>query len=174
MLSQGIPLLSDEYSLMNSLDFQKWFKFENEVITSLSLYGKMINSLNDEDVRVTDRLTLPRQRLKGFQYARIGPVDSGDYVGGNYATALNFSSTLPMIFPSLETVDFKYFLDVGNVWGVDYSSSIDQSNTIRSSTGLTVDWFTPIGPMNFSIAQDLSKADSDKTEGFQFNLGTTF
>ena len=174
VIAQGIPLISDEYALMNSLDFQKWFKFDNEVITSLSLYGKMINSLNDEDVRITDRLTLPRKRLKGFQYGRIGPVDSGDYVGGNYATALNFSSTLPMIFPSLETVDFRYFLDVGNVWGVDYSSSIDQSNTIRSSTGLTVDWFTPIGPMNFSLAQDLSKADSDKTEGFQFNLGTTF
>ena len=73
----------------------------------------------------------------------------GDYVGGNYATALNFTSTLPMIFPTLETIDFKYFLDVGNVWGVDYSSSIDESNAIRSSTGFTVDWFTPIGPMNF-------------------------
>ena len=174
IIAQGIPLISDEYALMNSLDLQKWFKFDNEVITSLSLYGKMINSLNDEDVRVTDRLSLPRKRLKGFQYGRIGPVDSGDYVGGNYATALNFSSTLPMILPSLETIDFKYFLDVGNVWGVDYSSTIDESNEIRSSTGITVDWFTPIGPMNFSLAQDLSKADTDKTEGFQFNLGTTF
>ena len=174
VIAQGIPLVSDEYALENSLDYQKWLKFNNDVVTSFSLYGKMINSLNDEDVRVTDRLTLPRKKLKGFQYAKIGPVDSGDYVGGNYATALNFTSTLPMIFPSLETIDFKYFLDVGNVWGVDYSSSIDQSNAIRSSTGFTIDWFTPIGPMNFSIAQDLSKAESDKTEGFQFNLGTTF
>ena len=174
VIAQGIPLISDEYALANSFDYQKWLKFDNDVVTSLSLYGKMINSLNDEDVRITDRLTLPRKKLKGFQYAKIGPVDSGDYVGGNYATALNFTSTLPMIFPTLETIDFKYFLDVGNVWGVDYSSSIDQSNAIRSSTGFTVDWFTPIGPMNFSIAQDLSKAESDKTEGFQFNLGTTF
>ena len=46
-----------------------------------------------------------------------------------------------MILPSLETIDFKYFLDVGNV-GVDSSSSIDRSNEIRSSTGFTVDWFT--------------------------------
>ena len=53
--------------------------------------------------------------------------------------------------------------------------SIDDSNTIRSSTGITVDWFTPIGPLNFSYSQDLSKANStDKTESFQFNLGTTF
>ena len=174
VLAQGIPVISEEYALMNSIDFQKWFKFDNEVITSLSIYGKTINSLNDEDVRITDRINLPRKRLKGFQYGKVGPVDAGDYVGGNYATAINLTSTLPMILPSLETIDFKYFLDVGNVWGVDYSSSIEDSNKIRSSTGFAVDWFTPIGPMNFSIAQDLSKADTDKTEGFQFNLGTTF
>ena len=79
-----------------------------------------------------------------------------------------------MLMPSVETVDFKYFLDVGNLWGVDYSSSIDESNKIRSATGIGVEWFTPIGPMTFSLAQDLSKASTDKTESFQFNLGTTF
>ncbi len=174
ILAQGIPLISDEYALKNSINLQKWFKFENEMITNISLYGATINSMNDEDVRITDRLNLPRKKMRGFQYGKIGPVDAGDYVGGNYTTAINFSSTLPMILPTLETIDFKYFLDVGNVWGVDYSSSIDDSNKIRSSTGLAVDWFTPIGPMSFSLAQDLSKANTDKTEGFQFNLGTTF
>jgi len=160
--------------LKNSISLQKWFKFDNDMITSISAYGATINSMNDEDVRITDRLNLPRKKMRGFQYGKIGPVDAGDFVGGNYTTALNFSSTLPMILPTLETIDFKYFLDVGNVWGVDYSSSIDDSNKIRSSTGFAVDWFTPIGPMSFSLAQDLSKADTDKTESFQFNLGTTF
>ena len=101
-------------------------------------------------------------------------MDNLDYVGGNYAAAINFSSTLPMLLPSVETVDFRYFLDIGNVWGVDYSSDIDDSNKIRSSTGVTVDWFTPIGPLNFSLAQDISKVSTDQTESFQFNLGTTF
>ena len=104
----------------------------------------------------------------------IGPVDSTDYVGGNYAAALNIDTTLPMFFPTLENIDFRYFIDVANLWGVDYSNSVDQSNTVRSSTGFVVDWFTPIGPLNFSLSQDLSKADDDKTESFQFNLGTTF
>jgi len=174
IFAQGIPLISDEYSLKNTLEYQTWKKFNNEVVTSVSLYGSMINSLNDEDVRITDRLSLPRKRLKGFQYGSIGPVDAGDYVGGNYATVMNFSSTLPMILTTVENIDIKYFLDVANLWGVDYSSSIDDSNKIRSSTGIGVEWFTPIGPMTFSLAQDLSKANTDKTESFQFNLGTTF
>ena len=78
-----------------------------------------------------------------------------------------------MIFPTLEKVDVRYFFDAANLWGVDYSN-VDQSNTIRASTGFVIDWFTPIGPLNFSLSQDLSKADDDKTEAFQFNLGTTF
>ena len=174
VFAQGIPLISEEYSLRNTLEYQTWKKFNNEVVTSVSLYGSMVNSLKDEDVRITDRISLPRKRLKGFQYGAIGPVDSGDYVGGNYASVINFSATLPMILSTVENVDVKYFLDVGNLWGVDYSSSIDDSNKIRSSTGIGVDWFTPIGPMTLSIAQDLSKANTDKTESFQFNLGTTF
>ena len=173
-LSQGIPLISEEYALRNTFDTSKWFQFDNEIITNISVYGSMVNSLNDENVRVSDRLNLPRKKLRGFQFGRIGPVDNGDYVGGNYAAAINFSSTLPMILPSVENIDFRYFIDAGNVWGIDYSSSLDDSNKLRSSTGLAIDWFTPIGPMNFSLAQDITKATTDKTEGFQFNLGTTF
>lgn len=73
-----------------------------------------------------------------------------------------------------QNVDFLFFIDVGNVWGVDYSSSISDSNIIRSSAGVGVDWFTPIGPLNFSLAQPINKADTDSTETFRFNLGTTF
>ena len=171
---QGLPLISDEYALSNSVNIEKWYKFENEMVANFGVYTKIISSLNDEDVRITDRLTLPRSKLRGFKFSSIGPVDGDDYVGGNYAASINFDTTLPMILPSFETIDFKYFIDFGNVWGVDYSDSIDDSNKIRSSTGISVDWFTPIGPLNFSLAQDISKASTDKTEGFQFNLGTTF
>ena len=171
---QGIPLVSDEYSLLNGFESEKWIKFRNEMVTNFSLYGRAVNSISGDDVRVTDRLALPRLKLKGFQYNAIGPVDSNDYVGGNYAAAVNFDTTLPMILPSAESMDFKYFIDVGNVWGVDYESTIDESNKWRSSTGITIDWFTPIGPLNFSIAKPISKISTDKTESFQFNLGTTF
>ena len=79
-----------------------------------------------------------------------------------------------MVLPSFENIDFKYFLDIANLWGVDYSDIVDESSVIRSSTGLAIEWFTPIGPLSFSLAQNLSKASTDTTETFQFNLGTTF
>ena len=144
------------------------------MVTSLNFYARSVNSLAGDDVRITNRFWIPRTKLKGFKTRNIGPVDNNDYVGGNYGAALNFDTTLPMVFTTLENLDMKYFFDTANLWGVDYSSDVDQSNTIRASTGFVIDWYTPIGPMNFSLSQDLSKADDDKTETFQFNLGTTF
>ena len=87
---------------------------------------------------------------------------------------MNFSSTLPQILENSQNTDFLIFLDVANIWGVDYSSSIDDGNKIRSAAGIGVDWFTPVGPLNFSLSQTLSKSSTDKTESFRFNLGTTF
>ena len=66
------------------------------------------------------------------------------------------------------------FFWIYNVWGVDYDESIDESNKIRSSVGAAMNWISPIGPLSFVLSQNLSKADTDETESFSFNLGTTF
>ena len=81
---------------------------------------------------------------------------------------------LPQLFPTLETLDFTYFIDAGNVWGMDYNSSFDDKSKIRSSTGLAMDMLTPIGPLSFSFAKPITKHKSDQTESFRFNIGTTF
>ena len=59
------------------------------------------------------------------------------------------------------------------MWGVDYDSSLDKSE-IRSAVGFGVEWFTVVGPLNFSIAQPISKANTDKTETVRFDIGTPF
>ena len=87
---------------------------------------------------------------------------------------LNFETNLPTILPENTNADLGLFLDFGNVWGVDYDSTLDDSNKIRSSIGVVANWMSPIGPMNFVLAQDLTKAETDQTQRFTFNLGTTF
>ena len=174
IFNQSVPLISDDFALSNSYEFKKWHELENSMVVDINFYGKAINSLTDEDVRVSNRLGLSSSRMRGFESGKIGPRDGNDYVGGNYAAAINLSTTLPMLLQSFENIDMKYFIDAGNVWGVDYSDTVDESNSIRSSTGLTVNWFTPIGPMNFAFIQNISKASTDKTESFQFNIGTSF
>ena len=172
--NQSIPVISDAYELTNQYEFTKWHQFENKIVSDLGFFVKSIDSLNGEDVKISSRITMPKSKLRGFKTSKLGPVDAGDFIGGNYAMSLNFNSTLPMILPSLETIDFKYFLDIGNLWGVDYSDTLNQSNTIRSSTGLGINWLTPMGPLNFTLAKELKKAKTDEVESFAFNLGTTF
>ena len=66
------------------------------------------------------------------------------------------------------------FIDTGNIWHVDYDDSIDDTNEIRSSVGVAANVWTPVGPLSFTIAQDLSKSLKDETHAFNFRIGTSF
>ena len=88
--------------------------------------------------------------------------------------SLNLSATLPNLVEGLDNLDVGVFFDAANVWGVDYNNSLDDKSTIRSSAGVALNLMTPVGPLSFSFANALSKASSDKTETFRFNLGTQF
>ncbi len=170
--NQSIPLVTEDTALYNNYEFTT-FNQISEMVTRFSIQGSAINAIGNEDVRVSKRLYVPSKKLRGFESGKIGPKDSGDYIGGNYVAVLNASTTLPEFGANLETIDFQVFLDAANVWGVDYDSSLDNSH-LRSSVGLSIDWFTVVGPLNFSIAQPISKADGDTTETVRFNIGTTF
>ena len=172
--NQTIPIYSDDYSIENRYNFAKYYSPNENAIISLKFLAHSVTSLAGDDVRISKRIYIPNKRLKGFESGKIGPKDGADYIGGNYATAFNFTTTMPNLLNELENIDFSLFFDAGNVWGVDYNSSIDENSKIRSSAGLAVDWFTPIGPLSFSVAQAITKADTDKTETFRFDIGTTF
>ena len=81
---------------------------------------------------------------------------------------------MPNLLPESTRTDISIFADSGNVWGVDYDSSIDESDKIRSSAGVSANWLSPVGPLSFVLAHDISKADTDVTQSFTFNLGTSF
>ncbi len=173
---QQIPLASNNYSLINTYEFNKYNQFTDNMVGSIKFYIKSITSLSSgEDVRVSERLALPGRRLRGFEPGKLGPKDNTEFIGGNYASAVTMNTTLPSFLPDMQNIDFNIFLDAANVWGVDYNKDLDKkSNKIRSSTGLSIDWLTPVGPLNFVIAKPITKNSTDKTETFRFNLGTTF
>jgi len=172
--TQNIPLISDTYTLTNGYDYKIYNQWLDESIVSLGFYLKATNSLSGDNVKLSDRLYLPSTKLRGFESGKVGPKDGADYIGGNYASTINLATTLPQILPSLQNTNFSIFLDAANVWGVDYSSSVADGSEIRSSIGIAVDFFTPVGPLNFSLSEPITKGKNDITESFRFNLGTTF
>ena len=173
--TQELPLISDSAELSNAFEVTKFQKLSSRsnMIGKASFYGKTITGLND-DVRISKRLNIPSFRLRGFEKGKVGPIENNDYIGGNHISTLNLSATLPNIFEGLDNLDVGVFFDAANVWGVDYDSALDDNSKIRSSTGISMNLMTPIGPLSFSFANPISKASSDKTETFRFNLGTQF
>ena len=173
---QTLPIVSENNEIANTFISTKYKTLNSSsgMVGKMSLYLKGVHSIGDEDVRISKRAFIPYNRLRGFEKKKVGPIDNNDFIGGNYVSTLNFSTNLPGFLTTVENIDFSYFVDFANVWGVDYSSAIDDSNTIRSSTGLAMDLKTPVGPLTFSFTQPLTKKSTDKTETFRFNLGTTF
>ena len=80
---------------------------------------------------------------------------------------------MPNLLPESYRTDFSLFLDTANVWGVDYTT-IDDTDKIRSSIGVSANVYTTIGPLTFTFAESISKSSNDETETFNFRIGTSF
>lgn len=114
--------------------------------------------------------------VRGFKAGSLGPQDIyGNALGGNE----RFIGQAELLWgvPGMEkNIRLGWFVDVGQVWASGGTSAgvpgVDDS--LRYSTGLSFAWISPVGPLKFSYAYPINKQDNDKTEYFQFQLGTNF
>ena len=168
------PIISDNNTLTNTYQHKYYTNlFENNV-TGFSIFLQSANSITSDEIKLSERLYIPSNKLRGFERGKVGPKDGNDFIGGNYITSFNASTTIPQLFQNFENLDLSLFFDAANVWGIDYDSSINDSSKIRSSVGIGVEWFTAIGPLSFSLAETITKETTDVSETFRFNIGTTF
>ena len=108
--------------------------------------------------------------VRGYRSNTLGPKELGDPLGGALKVTLNLEFIFPVPFnPDAKSVRLSYFLDTGNVFAD--KDQFDVSD-FRHSTGLSMVWLSPLGPMVFSLASPLNDKEGDQTERFQFTLGT--
>ena len=103
-----------------------------------------------------------------------------DPIGGNFLVegSLQIIFKLPII-EDQRSMRSAFFLDFGNVFSTDcqdyqincYEPSVDE---LRYSIGVGITWITGFGPMSFSFSQPFNDGPFDKTEEFQFTIGTVF
>ncbi|MFT6221983.1 MAG: outer membrane protein insertion porin family, partial [Candidatus Endobugula sp.] len=101
-------------------------------------------------------------------------------IGGNilFETGVEFVFPVPFTknIKSLRTI---FFVDAGNVFSDDCGSEqancsgIDLGN-LSSSTGIGLQWLSPVGPLSMYISKPIQEQPFDKTESFQFSLGQSF
>jgi outer membrane protein insertion porin family len=111
--------------------------------------------------------------IRGFESNSLGPRDAnGDFVGGNKRFVSNIELLFPL--PGVKTdksVRLSAFYDIGNVYGGKEKITFKD---MRSSVGIAVSWFSPVGPLKFSLAKPIKKEPEDRVERFQFLLGRAF
>ncbi|MDF3055171.1 MAG: outer membrane protein [Gammaproteobacteria bacterium] len=105
--------------------------------------------------------------VRGYEGNTLGPRDSnGNSIGGSVLAAGSVNLIIPN--PISERLRTAVFFDAGNV----FADSFDASD-LRYSTGLQVDWFSPVGPLRFSLGKALNTQPGDRTQTFQFSVGTS-
>ena len=111
--------------------------------------------------------------VRGFEQSSLGPRDTnGDFIGGNRRIVGNLELLFPM--PGVKgdkSVRLSTFVDIGNVFAAGEKIRLGD---LRSSVGFGVSWFSPVGPLKFSLAKPIKQKTDDKIERFQFLLGRVF
>ncbi|WP_034211865.1 outer membrane protein assembly factor BamA [Arenimonas metalli] len=113
--------------------------------------------------------------VRGFEINTIGPfyrfTDTfRQPIGGPFKTVGTFEFFFPTLFDNRST-RLSAFLDYGNIYnGVDEW----EAKTLRISTGLAVQWQSPMGPISISYALPLQRERTDQVERLQFTFGGQF
>jgi len=142
-----------------------------------------------QDIRINDRYFLGNPRIRGFEQAGIGPRDSvtTDSLGGNIYYKSSAEIFVPLGSGARELgIEASLFVDVGALFTVDLDDQLVNSATgithtivadtpkPRVSAGVGFTWMSPFGPFRVDFAKAIVSDKFDKTEFFQFNIGTRF
>jgi outer membrane protein insertion porin family len=179
-------------------DARGYYPITNKITLVGRAQGGAIQGWGGEDVRLTDLFFKGGETIRGFERAGYGPRDAcedpvtgkrvsnctKDSLGGQlfWATTAEVRFPFPYV-PDSIGMQGAVFVDAGSLWDPsqlaldavnEEGSFMFDSAQVRMSTGFSIIWQSPLGPLRADIAQALLKADFDKTEIFRFGASTNF
>jgi outer membrane protein insertion porin family len=114
--------------------------------------------------------------VRGYKPGSLGPQDpvTQDRLGGNHRFVANAEFLFPLPGSGKDkSLRLGAFFDAGRIWGGQTGAFLGDEG-MRFSTGLSLSWSSPLGPLKFSLAQPLNKKSDDQTQRLQFQMGTMF
>lgn len=113
------------------------------------------------------------ESVRSYRSGSLGPRDiNDDPTGGDRRITGNLEVLFPV--PNMEEekgLRASVFLDGGWVYGVGEKMDLGK---LRYSSGLSLTWISPLGPLKFCFGVPLNREDNDKTQRFQLQLGNLF
>jgi len=199
--SQDLAGIGGDVNYIRSVaDARGYYPVTNKIIFVGRVQGGNIEGWGGEDVRLTDLFFKGGETVRGFERAGYGPRDAcenpitgdrlprntcrRDSLGGQlfWATTAEVRFPFPFI-PDNLGMQGAVFVDAGSLWDPSQlalnavnqeGSFIFDSSQVRLSTGFSIIWQSPLGPLRADVAQALLKADFDRTELFRFGASTNF
>jgi outer membrane protein insertion porin family len=123
--------------------------------------------------RSVDRFT--QKIMRGFDPNSMGPVQNGEFLGGNLFAAAKFEAEFPLGLPTEFGITGGAFYDIGSIWNVD---TIGAAQSVgfkpRHVVGLSLFWESPFGPIRMDFSRALQKEPFDVERNFDFSVRTDF
>jgi outer membrane protein insertion porin family len=197
--SQDFAGLGGDVNYIRSVvDARAYYPITNKITLVGRGQAGHIAGWGGEDVRLTDLFFKGGETIRGFERAGYGPRDacespingqrvpicSRDSLGGElfWATTAEVRFPFPYI-PDSIGMQGAFFVDAGSLWQAselalqavaNEGSFILDSADVRLSTGFSIIWQSPLGPLRADFAEALLKADFDETEFFRFGASSNF
>ncbi len=131
-------------------------------------------------INYSDRFFKGGSSFRGFDRSGIGPrqISTGYALGANRYVVGTAEVSVPLGIPKDVGMKANLFVDFGALGDTDSVSAvandIEDEFAFRATTGLSISWRSPFGPVRFDFASALVKEDYDDTRSFRFSVGTRF
>lgn len=184
--SQDVAGLGGDVNYVRTTaEVRAYHEVYKDVIGIVKLQGGHITGFGGKDVRILDSFFKGGETIRGFDRGGFGPRDAttGDALGGSIFAAATAEVQFP-IWGIPKDLGFKgaLFADAGTLYESDAKGKIISgtpvqvldSNSIRSSVGVSLLWDSPLGPLRADFAHVLSKERYDDEQFFRFGAATQF
>lgn len=197
--SQDLAGVGGDVNYFRSVaDGRGYYPLTPKIILVGRVQGGIITGWGGEDLRLTDLFFKGGETVRGFERAGYGPRDacqnrstgdrvkncSKDPLGGEIFWAATAEARFPLPFvPDNLGIQGAVFVDAGSLFEpsslaqaavASEGSFIFDGPDVRLSTGVSLIWQSPLGPLRADVAQALLKASYDRTEIFRFGASTNF
>jgi len=187
-LSQDLAGFGGNVFYLQTIAQAGWYHgFSKSFVLSVTGDAGYVDGWNGSAVPIEDRFYKGGLSFLGFQVAGIGPRDLRfqDALGGKLYAIGEAQLTVPNYLPAQYGIKTALVTDVGTLGLLDRAEKFDAATNqpltnvvdnlgLRASVGIRVQWKSPMGPLEFDLAEPVVKEPYDRTQVFQFSTATRF